>query len=91
MEKPLRSFSFVLYEQIVSFAVLEQWRGNGILFADMLLQKQRSERFVYAFELGVEGTVVKMYLFDDRGALDVVVIRVELKIKNFDSAPPLSI
>ena len=43
----------------------------------MLFDDQVRERFFYALELGIEGSIVELYLFDDRGAFDVVMICVE--------------
>jgi len=49
----------------------------------MLLYDKRSEGFVNALKFGVEGTIVELYLFDDRGAFYVVMVRRECEVKNF--------
>jgi len=43
----------------------------------VLGKQKRGEGFLYALELGIEGTIVKMDLFDDRIVFDVVMIVVE--------------
>jgi hypothetical protein len=82
--KTLMFRPFVFEYQIVGKALFEQGYGDGVLLVEMLLEKQGSERLLYALELGIEGTVVEADLFDDGRTLDVVVVCLKLKIKDFD-------
>ena len=59
------------------------------MFVEVLLKQEWGQRCVDTFELRIEGAVIELYLFDDRGALDVVVIRIELKIEDFNAMPLL--
>ena len=43
----------------------------------MLFDNQVRERFIDTLEFGVEGTIVELYLFDNRRAFDVVVVSIE--------------
>jgi len=43
----------------------------------MLFDEQVRERFFYALEFGIESAIVELYLLDNRGALDVVMICVK--------------
>jgi len=70
-------FPFVLHDQIVCTVLCQERYGNGILFVKMLFYDKIGEGFVNALKFGVEGTIVELYLFDDRGAFDVVVVRTE--------------
>nr|WP_295421435.1 hypothetical protein [Sulfurovum sp.] len=39
----------------------------------MLLEQKRGKRFINAFKLGIERTIVKLYLFNDRTAFNIVI------------------
>ena len=66
-------FSSVLQHKIVGPSLFEQRYGSGILSVEVLVKQKRGKRFLYAFEFGIEGTIVEVDLFDDRIAFDVVV------------------
>ena len=85
--KTLIFFTLVLKDKIVCPSVFKQRYGNGILSFKMLCKKKRGEGVFYAFKLGIEGTVVELNAFNNRGTLKVVVICFKLKIKNFDTRP----
>ena len=40
----------------------------------MLLDNKISNRFIDTLKLGVESTIIELYLFDNRGAFNVVMI-----------------
>ncbi|WP_041672657.1 hypothetical protein [Sulfurovum sp. NBC37-1] len=52
--------------------------GDGILSVEVLGKQKRGEGLFYELELGIEGPVIEMDLFDNRLAFDVVVTVVEL-------------
>ena len=70
-------FPSVLQHKIVGPFLFEQRYSSGILSAEVLVEQKRGKRLFYAFELGIEGTIVEVDLFDDRIAFDVVVTVVE--------------
>jgi len=65
------------YEIVSETFFIEKRCSDGVLSVEVLGQKKRSKGFLYAFELGIEGTIVEVDLFDDRIAFDVVVTVVE--------------
>jgi len=54
----------------------------------MLLQQQRGERFVYAFEFSVESAVAKGNLGDNRLPFDIVMVVKQCEIKELNNPPP---
>ena len=82
--------AFVLKYKVLRFAIFNQGNGNGILFVQVLAEKKRGKGFVDAFELGVEGAVVELYLFDNARTFDVVVVACKLKVEDFDATAPVS-
>jgi len=79
--------SLIFNDQIVCLSLFKQRYSDSVLFVKVLLQKQGAQWFVYTFKFGVEGTVVKLYLFDNTWAFDVVVVAVKFKIEDFDARP----
>ena len=54
--------------------VFEQRYRNDVLSVYMLFNDKVSKGFVDTFKFGVESTIVELYLFDNRGAFNVVMI-----------------
>ena len=81
--KTLILFPFVFHDQIIGMIIFKKWNSNGVLFVEVLLNEKFSKWFFYTFKLGIEGTIVELYLFDDRGAFYVVMVRRECEVKNF--------
>ncbi len=77
--------TLILDDQIVCQSLFEQWNGNGVVSIEVLLYKQGGQWLVDTLELGVEGAVVKLYLFDNAGSLDVVVVALKFQIEEFDA------
>ena len=74
MIEALMILSTVLYDEIVRFPFFEQRSSNSILLVKMLLQKQGRKWCINTFKLGIEGTVAKGDLGNDRFSFDIVVI-----------------
>lgn len=70
----LMFFTFILQYQVVCAVILHQRHGNVVLSVEMLFDDELCQRLVYTLEFGVEGTIVELYLFDDRRAFNVVVV-----------------
>ena len=85
--KALILLSFILNHQIVCIPFFEQRHGDGIVFIKMLSYEEGCERFIDTLKFGVEGTVVKLDLFDNTWAFDIVVVAVKFKIEDFDARP----
>ncbi len=73
MIKPLILFPFIFKYQVIGVAILGQWHGNSVLSCTVLLEQKRGKRFINAFKLGIERTIVKLYLFNDRTAFNIVI------------------
>jgi len=72
-------FTSVFEYKIVGESFFVQKRcGDGVLSVEVLAKQKRGEGFLYALELGIEGTIVEMDLFDDRIVFDVVVTVIEI-------------
>jgi|GEM_PF-5862417 len=74
MLKSFILFTFILYDKIVGTVIFEQRCCDIVLSIKMLFEKQGSQGFIYAFIFGIKGTIVKLYLFNNRISFDVVVV-----------------
>ena len=73
MIKPLVLFTFIFQDKIVRMILFEQWCCDDILSLKMLFEQEWGEGFIYAFKLGIEGTIVECDLLNNRISFDVVV------------------
>ena len=53
----------------------------------MLFQQKGGEGFIYVFKFCIEGTIVELYLLNDRTAFNIVVAVKKLQIKDFYCLP----
>ena len=65
---------FVIKYKIVCMIVFEQRYSDDVLSVYMLFDDKVSEGFVDTLKFGVEGTIVELYLFDDRWTFNIVVV-----------------
>ena len=72
--EPLMLFTFVFQYKIISMVIFYERYGNTVLSVKVLFNDEVSERFIYTLKFGIEGTIVELYLFDDRRAFNVVVV-----------------
>lgn len=74
MMKPFVFVTFIFDQQIIGVVLFEQGRCNIILSILVLLKQYRSKWFIYAFKFGIKGTIVKLYLFNNRISFDVIMV-----------------
>ncbi len=77
VSEPLILISLIVKYKIVGKVLFKQGDSNDVLSVKMLLDDKVAEWFVYAFKFCIEGTIVELYLFDDRGTFNVVMICVK--------------
>jgi len=74
----LMFFTFVFQYKIICMAIFYKRYGNRVLFIEVLLNEKLCKRFLNTLEFSIEGTIVELDLFDDRGTFNVVMICIEL-------------
>lgn len=76
--KTLILIPFIIKHKIVGMIVFEQRYCDDVLSLYMLFDDKICKMFVNALKFGIEGSIVELNLFDDRGAFNVVVVRCKL-------------
>ena len=74
MMKPFVFFTFIFDQQIVGMVLFEQGCCDAKLSILVLFKQQRRKWFIYAFKFGIKGTIVKLYLFNNRISFDVIMV-----------------
>ena len=74
MLEPFVFIPFIFDQQIVGMVVFQQGCCDTKLSILVLFKQQRCQWFIYAFKFGIKGTIVKLYLFNNRISFDVIMV-----------------